>query len=105
MSKDRVVSLDSRRCVRVILRHGAVDHVEAILPLVQPQLEIRSAAAIEVVRPPFHVENTVRRTAGHRGENAFARPIRELVVPVGENGVVMGWPRQTNVSPSVIHGG
>jgi len=57
----------------------------------------------EIHGAPFDVEDSIRRTAGHRGENAAcaARENRaarvctgELVIPVREDGVVVSSPRQ-----------
>ena len=56
------------------------------------------------MRAPFDVEDTVGSSATYRCENAFACPSGELVVPVWEDGVVVGGPRQTGVDPVVIHG-
>src|SRR5438477_506347 len=83
--------------VVVAVGHCAVDHVKATLPLVQPQLEIGTAAAREVLRPPLDVKDAVGRTATYRGE--YAKPaINQIqVVPIWEDGVVVGSPRQASV--------
>ena len=50
------------------LSHGAVDHIEAILPLIQPQLEVGRLARIgEINGAPLDVEDAVRCSAGYRG--------------------------------------
>jgi hypothetical protein len=56
------------------------------------------------VRAPFDVEDTVGSSATYRCENAFACPIGELVIPVWQDRVVLGRPRQAAVDPVVIHG-
>src|SRR4029453_8558626 len=69
--KGGVVSLHSRGCAGVALSHGAVDHIEACLPLVQPQLVVgRRSRCGKIDSAPFDVEDTIGRRAGHRGENA-----------------------------------
>ena len=104
LNESAVVSLHPRcgRCVAA--SHCSVDHIEATLSLVQPQLDVGSAAPREVLCPPFNIEDTVGSSATYRCENAFACPSGELVVPVWEDGVVVGGPRQTGVDPVVIHG-
>src|SRR5206468_4049003 len=59
------------RCVPV--GHCAVDNIEATLPLIQPQLEIGTAAPREVLRPPLNVEDAVGLTATYRCE--YAEPV------------------------------
>ena len=69
----------------------------------------------EIHGAPFDVEDSIRRTVGHRGENAAcaARENRaarvctgELVIPVREDGVVVSSPRQrARVNPKDIRGG
>ena len=70
---------------------------------------------VEIDGAPFDVKDTVRSTAGHRGIDAArassisdaASPteiIRSQVVPVGEDGVVVAVPRQTDVSEGVLRG-
>jgi hypothetical protein len=114
LSKYGVVSLDSRGCAGVALIHRAVDHIEAWLSLIQPQLVVGMLAGVaEIDGAPFDVEDTIRRTARDRGENAACSigkngaagvRIRALVVPVWEDRVVVGEPRQANVSKGCISG-
>ena len=104
LDESAVVSLHPRcgRCVTIANR--AVDHVEATLPLVQPQLEIRAAAAREVLRAPLNVEDAVRSRATYRREYAEPAIDQIEVVPVWEDGVVMGSPRQALVGEGGIRG-
>ena len=97
------------------MRDVAVDHVEARLSFIQPQLVIGRLVDIgEVHRAPFDVEDTIRRSAGYRGEDtacptretgAAGVYIRALVVPIGEDRVVVVGPWQrARVNPEVICG-
>ena len=114
LSNERVISLHtgSRRCVAV--SHCAVDHVKAWLPpLVQPQLEVSSRGrSREVNSAPFNIEDPVGRCARHRGEDtagstresrASAVCIGALVIPVGEDGIIVGGPWQrTDIGKSRV---
>ena len=104
LSKERVVSLHSccGRCVAV--SHCAVDHVKACLPLVQPQLEVGTAAPREVLCPPLNVEDAVGSSATYRGEYAEPTIDQIQVVPVRVDGVVVGEPRQALVGEGRIRG-
>ena len=104
LSKERVVSLHSGcgRCVAVT--HCAVDHVKACLPLVQSQLKVGTAAPREVLRPPLDVEDAVGRSATYRGEYAEPAIDQIQVVPIREDRVVVGEPRQTLVGEGRIGG-
>ena len=62
--KGSVISLHSRGCASVALIHHAVDHIEARLPLVQPQLVVGPLAVVaEIDGAPFDVEDPVGRAA------------------------------------------
>jgi hypothetical protein len=89
------------RCVTVV--DGTVDHVKAALPLVQSQLKVGIAAPGEVLRAPFNVKDTVRGRATYRCEYAEAAVHQVQVVPVWEDGVVVGSPRQALVSKGGVH--
>ena len=104
LNESGVVSLYPRsgRCVAVV--HSTVDHIEATLPLVQPQLKVGTAAAREVLRPPLNVKDTVGSRATYRREYAEPAIDQIEVVPVWENSVVMGSPRQAVVSKRRICG-
>ena len=98
LNESGVVSLNPRgsRCVAVV--HSTVDHVEATLPLIQSQLKVGTATAREVLRPPLNVEDAVGSRATHRREYAEPAIDQIKVVPVWENSVVMGNPRQANIT-------
>ncbi len=102
LNESGVVSLypGSSRCVTIT--HCAVDHVEATLPLVQSQLKIGTAASREVLRPPFNVEDAVGSSATYRCEDAEATVDQIEVVPVWQDGVVVGGPRQALVGEAGI---
>ena len=59
----RVVLLHSSCGAGVAISQCAVDHVKACLALVQPQLEVGTAASREVLCTPLDVEDAVRRRA------------------------------------------
>src|SRR4051812_12788572 len=48
-------------CVAAV--HSTVDHVEATLAFIQPQLKVRVAASREVLRTPLDVKDAVRSGA------------------------------------------
>ena len=105
LSKERVVSLHSGcgRCVAT--SHRAPHHIKATLPaLIQPQLVVSRRRRIsEVNSSPFDIEDPVGRSARYgredtavatRESRAPAVCIGALVIPVGEDGVVVTGPRQ-----------
>jgi hypothetical protein len=96
--------LHSRRGTGVTITHCAVDHVKACLALIQPQFEAGIAAPREVLRPPFNVEDAVGCSATDRGEYAEPSIDQIQVVPIREDRVVVGSPRQANVSKGGIGG-
>ena len=59
LNESAVISLHSRCGRSVAVSHCAVDHIKAALSLVQPQLDIRTAASRKVLRPPLNVEDAV----------------------------------------------
>jgi len=113
LSKERVVSLHPG-CGRCVAKgHRAIDHIKPALSLIQPQFVVGPHGDIgKVDRAPFDIEDPVGRTARHRCEDtagstrksrAPALRIGALVIPVGEDGVVVGGPRQrTNVGESRV---
>jgi len=104
LSNERIVSLHSGcgRCVSVA--HGAIDHVKALLPLIQPQLNVGSTASREILRPPLNVEDAVGRGATYRGEYAEPAIDQIQVVPIRVDGVVVGGPWQALVGEGRISG-
>src|SRR5207253_2363997 len=68
--KGGVVFLYSRCSRGVTVGEVAVDHIEATLPLVQPQLEVGVASPRIVLRPPFDIEDAIRGTSRCGGVNA-----------------------------------
>ena len=102
LNESGVVPLHPRSSRCVTVTHCAVDHVEATLSLVQSQLEVGSAAAREVLRPPFDVKDAVGSRATYRCEDAKSTINQIEVVPVWENGVVVGRPRQASISEGRI---
>src|SRR5206468_11002427 len=84
--------------------HCAVDNIEATLPLTPPQLEMGTPPPREVLRPPLNVEDAVGRTATYRCEYAEPTIDQIQVVPVWEDGVVVGGPRQARVAKGAIAG-
>ena len=87
--KRGVVLLHSRCGAGVAISHRAVDHVKVCLSLVQSQLEARTAAPREVLRPPLNVEDAVGRSATYRGEYAVPAIDQIQVVPVREDRVAV----------------
>jgi hypothetical protein len=104
LGKGGIVLLHSRRRAGITPSHGAVDHVKACLPLVQPQLEVGAAAPREVLRPPLNVEDAVGRTPAYRGEYAKPAVDQIEVVPVRVDRVVVGGPWQALVGEGGIGG-
>ena len=97
LGKGRVVLLHSRRGTGVTISHCTVDHVKARLPLIQPQLEVGTAAPWEILRPPLNVEDTVGSRSTYRCEDAEPGIDQIQVVPIRVDGVVVGEPRQALV--------
>ena len=90
------------RCVAAT--HCAVDHVEACLAFVQPQLEAGAAASREVLCSPLDVEDAVGSSATDRGEYAKSAVDQIQVVPIRVDRVIVGEPRQALVSKGRIGG-
>ena len=67
--------LDANRRTRAGLGNLAVDHVKAILALIQAQLKVGPRRiGSKIHRPPLDVEDPVGCRAGYRGENTAAHP-------------------------------
>ena len=90
------------RCVAAT--YCAVDHVEACLAFVQPQLEAGAAASREVLCSPLDVEDAVGSSATDRGEYAEPSVDQIQVVPIREDCVVVSGPRQTLVGEGRVGG-
>jgi hypothetical protein len=88
------------RCIAAA--HCAVDDVKATLPLVQPQLKVGIATPREVLCPELDVEDAVGSSATYRGEDTEPTVHQIQVVPVWEDRVVVGGPRQANVAKGRI---
>ena len=82
-------------CVAAV--HSTVDHVEATLGFIQSQLKVGITAPREVLRAPFNIKDAVGSCATYRCEYAKPTVHQVQVVPVGEDGVVVGSPRQALV--------
>ena len=104
LNESAIVSLNPGcgRCVAVGQR--AVDNIEPALSLVQPQLKVSGATPREVLCPPLYVEDAVGSSATYRCEYARWAIDQIEVVPVWEDGVVVGSPRQASVTESRISG-
>jgi hypothetical protein len=104
LNKDVVILLHSGcgRCVAVT--HCAVDHVKACLSLVQPQLNVGTATSREVLRPPLNVEDAVWCSTTYRREYAEPGVDQIQIVPIRENRVVVGEPRQADVGEGRVSG-
>ena len=105
--------MHSRRGARIAVCRIAVDHIEPILALIQPQLVVGRLIDVgKVNSAPFDIEDPVGRCARHRGEDtagstresrASAVCIGALVIPVGEDGIIVGGPRQrTDIGESRV---
>jgi hypothetical protein len=113
LSKKRVISLHSTCGAGVAESDRAIDHIKPALPLIQPQFVVGPHGDIgKVDRAPFDIEDPVGRSARNRGENAAGSTrksrapglrIGALVVPVGEDGEVVGGPWQrTDIGESRV---
>lgn len=114
LRKDGVVSLHTRCGAGVAVCHRAVDHIKAVLSLIQPKLVVRhQGRAGEIHSAPLDVENSIGRTARYRGEDsagtarktcAASLRIRAQVVPIWKDGVIVRRPRQAHVGEGTIRG-
>jgi hypothetical protein len=96
------------------LSDRAVDHIEACLSFVQPQLVVGQLGVVAEIRcAPLDVEDTIRRSAGHRGVNAAGTAgvsraaghcIGAQVVPIRQDSVVVRDPWQANAGKGDIRG-
>src|SRR6516164_6006027 len=72
------------RCVAVT--HCAVDHIEASLSLVKPQLEVGSATPREVLAAVLDVKDAVGSSTANGGKYPKATVYIVQIVPVREDG-------------------
>jgi len=104
LGKDGIVFLHTGGGRQVTAGYGAVDDIEATLSLVQPQLKVRTATPRKVLCSPLNVEDAVGSGATYRCEDAEASVDQIQIVPVREDRVVMGSPRQASISKGRIGG-
>jgi len=104
LNEPAVVSLHARCSRSVAATHCSIDHIEATLSFVQPQLEIRTAASREVLRPPLDIEDAVGSSSSYRCEYAKPTVNQIEVVPVRVDREVVGEPRQAFVGKGRVGG-
>jgi hypothetical protein len=104
LCKECIVSLHASCGTGVTISQCAVDHIEATLPLVQPQLEVGTAAPREILRPPLNVEDAVGSTAAYRCEDPKPTIDQIPVVPVRVDRVVVSGPWQALVGEGRVRG-
>jgi hypothetical protein len=69
LSKAGIVLLHSSRSRCIAIGQGAIDDVEALLVLVQSQLEVSGAGARVVLGAPLNIKDAVGSSATNRGED------------------------------------
>ena len=104
LRKGGIVLLHSSCGTGITISQRAIDHIEAGLTLIQPQLKVGAPAAREVLRAPFDVKDPVGSSPTYRCEYAKPTVHQIQVVPVREDGVVVGSPRQASVRKGRICG-
>ena len=114
MDKITIVFLHSSCSPQIAVGHGAVDDVEVLLVLVQSQLEVGPEGHRVVHCAPLDVEDAIGSSTRHRGVNpagasrinrTAGQLLRGQIFPVRHNGIVVGGPRQTEVSKGEIYSG
>ena len=114
MDKITVAFLHSSCLPQIAVEHGGVDDVEALLVLVQSQLEVGPEGHWVVQSAPLDVEDAIGSSARHRGVNpagasritrTVGQLLRGQIFPVRHNSIVVGRPRQTEVSKGDIYSG
>ena len=114
MDKITIVFLHSSCSPQIAVGHGAVDDVEVLLVLVQSQLEVGPKGHRVVHGAPLDVEDAIGSSTRHRGVNPAGASritrtasllLRSKIFPVRHNGIVVGGPRQTDVTKKSIYSG
>jgi len=116
LDKITIVFLHSSCSPQIAVGHGAVDDVEVggLLVLVQSQLEVGPESHRVVQGAPLDVEDAIGSSTRHRGVNpagasrinrTAGQLLRGQIFPVRHNGIVVGSPRQTEVSKGEIYSG
>jgi len=116
LDKITIVFLHSSCSPQIAVGHGAVDDVEVggLLVLVQSQLEVGPESHRVVQGAPLDVEDAIGSSTRHRGVNpagasrinrTAGQLLRGQIFPVRHNGIVVGGPRQTEVSKREIYSG
>ena len=116
MDKITIVFLHSSCSPQIAVGHGAVDDVEVggLLVLVQSQLEVGPESHRVVQGAPLDVEDAIGSSTRHRGVNpagasritrTAGQLLRGQIFPVRHNGIVVGGPRQAEVSKGEIYSG
>jgi len=116
LDKITIVFLHSSCSPQIAVGHGAVDDVEVggLLVLVQSQLEVGPESHRVVQGAPLDVEDAIGSSTRHRGVNpagasrinrTAGQLLRGQIFPVRHNGIVVGGPRQAEVSKGEIYSG
>jgi hypothetical protein len=114
LGKITIVFLHSSCSPQIAVGHGAVDDVEVLLVLVQSQLEVGPEDHRVVHGAPLDVEDAIGSSTRYRGVNPAGASritrtasllLRGQIFPVRHNGIVMGGPRQTDVTKKSIYSG
>ncbi len=116
MDEITIVFLHSSCSPQIAVGHGAVDDVEVggLLVLVQSQLEVGPESHRVVQGAPLDVEDAIGSSTRHRGVNpagasrinrTAGQLLRGQIFPVRHNGIVVGGPRQAEVSKGEIYSG
>jgi hypothetical protein len=114
LDKITVVFLQSGCLPQIAVGRSGVDDVEALLVLVQSQLEVGPEGHWVVQGAPLDVEDAIGSSTRHRGVNpagasritcTVGQLLRGQIFPVRQDGIVVGGPRQTDVTKSGIYSG
>ena len=112
MGEISIIFLHSSCSPQIAVGHGAVDDVETLLVLVQSQLEVGPEGHRVVHGAPLDVKDAIGSSTRHRGVNPAGASritrtasllLRGQIFPVRHDSIVVGSPRQTDVSKSDIY--